>query len=51
MSPRGRILDKEKIMELSGEQEITILCGHYEGIDQRILTTGIWKRFPLEIIF
>ena len=37
MSPRGRILDKEKIMELSGEQEITILCGHYEGIDQRIL--------------
>lgn len=37
MSPRGRILDKEKIEELSKEEEIVILCGHYEGVDQRII--------------
>lgn len=37
MSPRGKQLDKEMAMELSLEAEITILCGHYEGVDQRVL--------------
>ncbi len=37
MSPRGRILDQEKIKALSTEEELTILCGHYEGVDQRVL--------------
>lgn len=37
MSPRGRILDQEKIKALSAEEELTILCGHYEGVDQRAL--------------
>lgn len=37
MSPRGRILDQELISELSLEKELVILCGHYEGVDQRIL--------------
>lgn len=37
MSPRGRILDQELILELSEEKELVILCGHYEGVDQRIL--------------
>ena len=37
MSPRGRILDEEKIRELSEEEELVILCGHYEGVDQRAL--------------
>ncbi len=37
MSPRGKTLDKEKIEELAGEEELTILCGHYEGVDQRVL--------------
>lgn len=37
MSPRGRMLDQGLIEELSKEIEITILCGHYEGIDQRII--------------
>jgi len=37
MSPRGRVLDQELISELSQEKELVILCGHYEGIDQRIL--------------
>ena len=37
MSPRGKILDREKIEELSGLSEMVILCGHYEGVDQRAL--------------
>ena len=37
MSPRGRLLDQEKIEQLSVCEEITILCGHYEGVDQRII--------------
>jgi tRNA (guanine37-N1)-methyltransferase len=37
MSPRGRLLDKELINELSQKEGFVILCGHYEGIDQRIL--------------
>jgi len=37
MSPRGRILSEELARSLAEESEITILCGHYEGIDQRVL--------------
>ena len=37
MSPRGRILDYEKVSELSREKSIVILCGHYEGVDERII--------------
>ena len=37
MSPRGKILDRAKIEELSQEDELVILCGHYEGVDQRVL--------------
>ena len=37
MSPRGKVINKEKIEEFSKEEEITILCGHYEGIDQRAI--------------
>ena len=37
MSPRGSLLCREKIEQLSSEEELTILCGHYEGLDQRVL--------------
>ena len=37
MSPRGRMLDKDLALELSSEEELFILCGHYEGVDQRII--------------
>jgi tRNA (guanine37-N1)-methyltransferase len=41
MSPRGRMLDKDLASELASEKEFFILCGHYEGIDQRIIDA--WK--------
>lgn len=37
MSPRGEKLSGELAKELSEKDEITILCGHYEGVDQRVL--------------
>lgn len=37
MSPRGEMLSGALARELSGLDEITILCGHYEGVDQRAL--------------
>lgn len=37
MSPRGKILDGDKINELASLDELVILCGHYEGVDQRVL--------------
>jgi tRNA (guanine37-N1)-methyltransferase len=36
MSPRGRRLDQELVAELAREENLLILCGHYEGIDQRV---------------
>ena len=37
MSPRGKILDREMISRLSVQEELVILCGHYEGVDQRVI--------------
>lgn len=37
MSPRGRMLDQPMIEQLAREEELVILCGHYEGVDQRVL--------------
>ena len=37
MSAQGRVLDQKKAAELSKYDNITILCGHYEGVDRRIV--------------
>ena len=37
MSPQGKPLNQDKVEELSKENHLIILCGHYEGIDQRVL--------------
>ena len=37
MSPQGKTLNQKKVVELSKENHLIILCGHYEGIDQRVL--------------
>lgn len=38
MSPTGKVLNQSKVVKLAKEYEnICILCGHYEGVDQRIL--------------
>ena len=37
MSPQGRVFDQKCAIEFSKEEHIVILCGHYEGVDQRVL--------------
>jgi tRNA (guanine37-N1)-methyltransferase len=37
LTPAGRLLDDELATELAGEEELTLLCGRYEGFDERIL--------------
>ena len=37
MSPQGKTLEQNMVEELSKENHLIILCGHYEGIDQRVL--------------
>ncbi len=37
MSPQGRVFDQKTAIDLSEQKHIVIICGHYEGIDQRVL--------------
>ncbi len=37
MSPQGKTLDQRLVKELAGEEHLILLCGHYEGVDQRAL--------------
>lgn len=37
LSPQGKRLNQKKVEELSKEDHLILLCGHYEGIDQRVL--------------
>jgi tRNA (guanine37-N1)-methyltransferase len=37
LTPSGRLLDETLVDELAGERALTLLCGRYEGFDQRLL--------------
>ena len=37
MSPQGKQLDQQKVKELAKKDNIAILCGHYEGVDERVI--------------
>jgi tRNA (guanine37-N1)-methyltransferase len=37
LSPRGKLLNQELVKELSATPVLTLLCGRYEGVDQRVL--------------
>jgi tRNA (guanine37-N1)-methyltransferase len=37
MSPRGRLLCHDLALELSREDRLVLLCGRYEGVDERVL--------------
>lgn len=37
LSPKGETLSQKKVVELSKEEHIVLICGHYEGIDERVI--------------
>ncbi len=37
LSPQGKVFSQEKALELSGYENLAFLCGHYEGVDERVL--------------
>jgi tRNA (guanine37-N1)-methyltransferase len=37
LSPRGRLLDQARVRQLAAEPAITVICGRFEGIDERVL--------------
>ena len=37
LSPQGRVFNQKITQELSSKKHIVLLCGHYEGVDQRVL--------------
>jgi tRNA (guanine37-N1)-methyltransferase len=39
LSPKGKKLDQKLALELSQEKSISLICGHFEGVDERILST------------
>lgn len=41
MSPRGKVLTQQKAKELAKLDNIVVLCGHYEGVDERLLETYV----------
>ena len=41
LSPRGKVLTQDFVKQLSQKQHLLLLCGHYEGVDQRVLDLDI----------
>ena len=37
VSPKGNVLNQAKVIELSKKEHLCIICGHYEGIDSRVI--------------
>lgn len=47
MSPQGSVLNQNKIKELSQMENIAILCGHYEGIDERVIDAYVDEQISI----
>ena len=39
LSPKGKKFDQKLAQDLSKEKSISLICGHFEGVDERVLTT------------
>ena len=39
VTPQGKVFRQEMAKEFAGEEDLILLCGHYEGIDERVLET------------
>ena len=39
LSPKGKKFDQDYAQELSNEKSVSLICGHFEGVDERVLST------------
>ena len=50
MTPQGRVFNQTIAQELAGEEDLVFLCGHYEGIDERVQAEkGNKRKQPVKI--
>lgn len=47
LSPRGKPLTQQRVVELSGQEGLILLCGHYEGVDQRAIDLVVDEEISL----
>jgi tRNA (guanine37-N1)-methyltransferase len=47
LSPQGRVLDQAAMRELSGRQDLILVCGRYEGIDERLIELEIDEEWSI----
>ena len=47
LSPQGRKLDHRRVVELAKEAALTLLCGRYEGVDERLLRLRVDEELSL----
>lgn len=47
LTPQGRVLDQAAINRLAGEEALILLCGRYEGIDERVIETQVDEEWSL----
>ncbi len=47
LTPQGQRLDQAKAQEMSGQQHLILICGHYEGIDERVRQTVVTEELSI----
>ena len=47
MSPQGKTLTQKRVRELAQMENLVILCGHYEGVDDRVLQAYVDEEISL----
>lgn len=47
LSPQGKTLTSQRAQELAGYEHLVLVCGHYEGIDQRVIDTEVCEEISI----
>ena len=51
LSPQGDVFNQKMAEEMAQEEDLVLLCGHYEGIDERVLEEIVTDYVPSEIMY
>lgn len=47
LSPKGKVLTQDLVKSLAKEEHVLLLCGHYEGVDQRLIEAGEFEEISI----